>query len=103
MESYGVLAQLTTDTATLEDIYECPVDTEAIIKNIVVADPGTGETIRLVLETGSTSLLLPDTVLYASGHGEFTGAVTLRAGDKLQSFASGAVDITVFGAERDVS
>lgn len=105
-DSYHVLAQLITATTTTENVYTVPASTEAIIKGVVIADHAAGGyTVKLSIykaATAATVVFLPTTTLSAGGHGEYTGAVTLAAGDIIKSYTSGPLSLTILGVERGV-
>lgn len=99
-EDYVQLAQGEMPNGASGVLYTAPALSQAIVKHIILADRGLAAEVT-IWTTGATDddLVLPPTTLEPGGHGDFTGSITLDAGETIEGLASAddAVTYSIFG------
>lgn len=107
-ETYKVLAQVAPDSADTETtLYDCPVDTQAVVSTIVVANlTGSATTFRIAVKPDDEAVeskhyIAYDVPLAGNDSTTLTLGITLDAEDTItvESGDEDALAFNVFGTE----
>lgn len=101
-ESFTQLAQTQVpNSATI--VYTVPVDTQTIIRNMIIVNPSGGSCwVKMWTNAAAdANIILPQVILDAGEWGDDDDAITLEAGDTImaQAQASTTITLTIHGVE----